>query len=80
MSVSVPALIAFSASEYAIYVESATAQIVLGVVISSIVSPILAVGNSNIHIECIKFNPIKQKKCLRIFISKILSTFLLSCL
>lgn len=35
-------MIAFSASEYAIYVESATAQIALGVVISSIVTPILA--------------------------------------
>ena len=42
MSVSVPALIAFSAPEYAIYVESATAQIALGVVISIIVTPILA--------------------------------------
>lgn len=42
MSVSVPALIAFSAPEYAIYVESATAQIALGVVISSIVTPMLA--------------------------------------
>lgn len=42
MSVAVPALIANSAPQFAVYAESATAQIALGVVITSILTPILA--------------------------------------
>lgn len=41
MSVSVPALIANSAPEFGMYVDSATAQVALGVVITSIITPIL---------------------------------------
>ncbi|XJS11384.1 2-keto-3-deoxygluconate permease [Aerococcaceae bacterium WGS1372] len=41
MSVSVPTLIAASAPEMAVFVQSATAQIALGVVITSVLTPIL---------------------------------------
>lgn len=55
MSVSVPTLIAASAPEMAVYVSSATAQIALGVVITSILTPILVkIDYNQTHPEATK--------------------------